>query len=150
MLAAYILARRAGAAKTSAGDAGRYPTRISANAMARLCAYHWPGNIRELENVLSRAAILCDGETIRSEDLDLAGLSVGPAPAPPASVPLGRPAKTGRSLKLMVDDAVRAVERQAILDALERAGGSPTKAAALLGISRASIYNKLKDYEIAT
>jgi DNA-binding NtrC family response regulator len=56
----------------------------------------------------------------------------------------------GRSLKLMVDDAVRAVERQAILDALERAGGSPTKAAALLGISRASIYNKLKEYEIST
>ena len=152
MLAAYILARRAGAAKTSAGDAGRYPTRISANAMARLCAYHWPGNIRELENVLSRAAILCDGETIRSEDLDLAGLSVsaGPAPAPAAGAPFGAAVKPGRSLKLMVDDAVRAVERQAILDALERAGGSPTKAAALLGISRASIYNKLKEYEIAT
>jgi len=152
MLAAYILARRAGAAKTSAGDAGRYPTRISANAMARLCAYHWPGNIRELENVLSRAAILCDGETIRSEDLDLAGLSVsvGPSPAPAVSAPHGGPLKPGRSLKLMVDDAVRAVERQAILDALERAGGSPTKAAALLGISRASIYNKLKEYEIAT
>jgi len=149
LLAAYILARRAGAAKTSAGDAGRYPTRISANAMARLCAYHWPGNIRELENVLSRAAILCDGETIRSEDLDLAGLSITPAPAS-APAPSASSVKPGRSLKRMVDDAVRAVERQAILDALERAGGSPTKAAALLGISRASIYNKLKEYEIAT
>jgi DNA-binding NtrC family response regulator len=152
LLAAYILARRAGAAKTSAGDPGRYPTRISANAMARLCAYHWPGNIRELENVLSRAAILCDGETIRSEDLDLAGLSVSAAPAPTAQAGAVRAAQVvpGRSLKLMVDDAVRAVERQAILDALERAGGSPTKAAALLGISRASIYNKLKEYEIST
>ena len=153
MLAAHILARRAGAAKTSAGDAGRYPTRISANAMARLCAYHWPGNIRELENVLSRAAILCDGETIRSEDLDLAGLSVMvtvPGSAPATSAPAGAAVAPGRSLKRMVDDAVRAVERQAILDALERAGGSPTKAAALLGISRASIYNKLKEYEIAT
>ena len=141
-------------AKSSAGDARRYPTRISANAMARLCAYHWPGNIRELENVLSRAAILCDGETIRSEDLDLAGLSVtvpGPAPAPAASAPAGGGAvQPGRSLKRMVDDAVRTVERQAILDALERAGGSPTKAAALLGNSRASIYNKLKEYENAT
>jgi two-component system response regulator HydG len=150
LLAAYILARRAGAAKSSAGDAGRYPTRISANAMARLCAYHWPGNIRELENVLSRAAILCDGETIRSEDLDLAGLSVGAPPGPAPAAPSGAAVSPGRSLKRMVDDAVRAVERQAILDALERAGGSPTKAAALLGISRASIYNKLKEYEIAT
>ena len=155
LLAAYILARRAGAAKTSAG-AGRYPTRISAGAMARLCAYGWPGNIRELENVLSRAAILCDGEVIRSEDLDLAGLSA-PGTGEAARPAAGAPAFTvtaspgeGRALKDMVDDAVRAVERQAILDALDRAGGSPTKAAALLRISRASIYNKIKEYEIQT
>src|SRR5690606_39180433 len=160
LLAAYILARRAGAAKSSAGDDGaRYPTRISPGAMARLCAYHWPGNIRELENVLSRAAILCDGETIRSEDLDLAGLSAGASPAAAAAgasaaSPLpggggaGASVAPGRPLKQMVEEAVRAVERQAIVDALDRAGGSPTKAAALLGISRASIYNKLKEYEI--
>ena len=55
---------------------------------------------------------------------------------------------SGRTLKQMVDAAVRTVERQAILDALERVGGSPTKAAGLLGISRASIYNKLKEYQI--
>ena len=147
-LSAYILARRAGAAKTGTGEARRYPTRISPGAMARLCAYHWPGNIRELENVLSRAAILCDGETIRSEDLDLAGLSAAP---PPATTPASRPAESmalepGRSLKQMVEDAVRGVERQAILDALDRSGGSPTKAASLLGMSRASIYNKLREY----
>jgi two-component system response regulator HydG len=159
LLTAYILARRAGAAKTSAGDAGRYPTRVSARATARLCAYHWPGNIRELENVLSRAAILCDGEVIHSEDLDQAGLSDpaagdggrgsdAPLGGVPAAVMADLAPGAGRSLKAMVDQAVRAVERQAILDALERAGGSPTKAAALLGISRASIYNKLKEYEI--
>jgi transcriptional regulator with GAF, ATPase, and Fis domain len=152
ILAAYILARRAGAAKTGAGDAQRYPTRISAGAMARLTAYHWPGNIRELENVLSRAAILCDGETIRSEDLDLAGLNVAAPQGHRAAVP-GTAADGGtglavRPLREMVDQAVRTVERQAILDALDQAGGSPTKAAALLGISRASIYNKLKEYQI--
>jgi transcriptional regulator with GAF, ATPase, and Fis domain len=156
LLAAYILARRAGAAKTSAGDAGRYPTRISASAMARLCAYAWPGNIRELENVLSRAAILCDGEVIRSEDLDLAGLTAaGSAASDPARAAPGLPIASaspgeGRALRDMVDQAVRTVERQAILDALDRAGGSPTKAAALLRISRASIYNKIKEYEIQT
>jgi two-component system response regulator HydG len=156
LLATYILARRAGAAKTSAG-AGRYPTRISAGAMARLCAYGWPGNIRELENVLSRAAILCDGEVIRSEDLDLAGLTApgtaeaarSPATGAPAFAVSSSPGE-GRPLRDMVDDAVRAVERQAILDALDRSGGSPTKAAALLRISRASIYNKIKEYEIQT
>jgi two-component system response regulator HydG len=156
LLAAHILARRAGAAKTpatTAGDGRRYPTRISAGAMARLCSYAWPGNIRELENVLSRAAILCDGEVIRSEDLDLAGLSAPGeggvrAPGSAGPVPAAAAPGDGRSLKAMVEDAVRAVERQAILDALDRAGGSPTKAAALLGISRASIYNKIKEYEI--
>jgi len=153
LLTAHILARRAGAAKSSAGDAGRYPTRVAAGAMARLCAYAWPGNIRELENVLSRAAILCDGEVIRSEDLDLAGLTAPPSGgdggrvgAAGALPPLSPAA--GRSLKEMVDQAVRAVERQAIADALDQASGSPTKAASLLGISRASIYNKIKEYGI--
>jgi two-component system, NtrC family, response regulator HydG len=158
LLAAHILARRAGAAKTSAGDAGRYPTRISPGAMARLCAYAWPGNIRELENVLSRAAILCDGEVIRSEDLDLAGLAAqatvaegarAPGAVSAAALAAGSPGED-RSLREMVEDAVRAVERQAILDALDRAGGSPTRAAAILRMSRASIYNKIREYEIQT
>ena len=76
-LAAHILARRRGAAKSFAGSEARYPTQITAKALARLESYRWPGNIRELENVLSRAAILCDGEIIRSHDLDM----LGPRPA---------------------------------------------------------------------
>src|SRR4051812_11328933 len=73
-LAAHILARRRGAAKSFAGGEARYPTQITARALSRLESYRWPGNIRELENVLSRAAILCDGEIIRSHDLDMLGL----------------------------------------------------------------------------
>ncbi|RMH37906.1 MAG: sigma-54-dependent Fis family transcriptional regulator [Deltaproteobacteria bacterium] len=150
LLAAHILARRRGAAKAFAGDESRYPTRISPGAMARLTAYHWPGNIRELENVLSRAAILCDGDEIRADDLVAAGLTAASGPGRTA---VGAPevdAAAGRPLKAIVDDTVRAVERQAIADALRRAGGSPTKAARLLGISRASIYNKIRDYRIQT
>jgi DNA-binding NtrC family response regulator len=155
LLAGHILARRRGAAKTapSAGGAARYPTTLTPDALARLLAYHWPGNIRELENVLSRAAILCDGDKIRAQDLDLAGLS----PSPPrttrgstdSAVAL-RGLGAGRSLKDVVDDAVHAVERAALGHALDESGGSPARAAKLLGISRASIYNKMKEYGLVS
>jgi two-component system response regulator HydG len=151
LLAAHILARRRGAAKSFAGDETRYPTRISAGALARLCEYHWPGNIRELENVLSRAAILCDGEEIRSTDLDQAGLgrSQGAMAADRRQETIEEiDATAGRSLKKVIEDTVRAVERRAILEALEKSAGSPAKAARLLGVSRATMYNKLKEYGV--
>jgi two-component system response regulator HydG len=152
LLAAHILARRRGAAKTFAGAETRYPTQVAPAALGRLMSYHWPGNIRELENVLSRAAILCDGERIRADDLDLVGLPGGAAEL--ASRP-GAPAidamlAAGRGLKSLVDDAVRTVEKAAIVAALEREGGSPARAARILGISRASIYNKIKEYGISS
>ena len=144
LLAAHILARRRGAAKTSAGGA-RYPTALAQDALARLMSYAWPGNIRELENVLSRAAILCDGEKIRASDLDLAGLAPTAAATPArASAHLG----PGRTLKDIVDEAGRAVERAAIAEALAETDHSPARAARLLGISRASIYTKMKDYDL--
>lgn len=149
LLAAHILARRRGAAKAFAGDESRYPTRISPGSMSRLAAYHWPGNIRELENVLSRAAILCDSDEIRTEDLLAAGLSTSQRSAQVPVVDASDvDVASGRPLKAIVEDTVRAVERQAIADALQKAEGSPARAAKLLGISRASIYNKIKEYRI--
>ena len=146
---------RAGAAprRASAGDEARYPTRITAKALARLCAYHWPGNIRELENVLSRAAILCDGEMIRSEDLDLAGLSVRPAPPAAGAAAPRRPDDSvdragsaqghGRATRCAPSSA------QAILDALERVGRLADQGGRAAGHQPRIIYNKLKEYEIA-
>jgi DNA-binding NtrC family response regulator len=55
-------------------------------------------------------------------------------------------AGAGRPLKLVLDDTIKALERQAIVQALQQCDGSPAKAAKQLGISRASIYNKLKEY----
>jgi two-component system response regulator HydG len=129
-LVAYFLARRRGA--------GPRPHRMSPAALARLDDYHWPGNIRELENVIERAAILSDGQEIQARDLP-----------PPAAAPLV-PASTDETLPLKkrVAEAVRAVERQAILEALQAEQGSPTRAARRLGISRASFYNKLKDHDL--
>jgi DNA-binding NtrC family response regulator len=154
LLAAHILARRRGAAKSFAGNEARYPTQITAKALARLQTYRWPGNIRELENVLSRAAILCDGETIRSHDLAMLGMG---ATSPTASeddpdrvvlpaLDLDR-LGDGEGLKDITERAVRAVERAAIVVALRRER-NPASAARRLGISRASIYTKMKTYNL--
>jgi DNA-binding NtrC family response regulator len=153
LLAAHILARRRGAAKSFGGNEARYPTQITAKALQRLMAYRWPGNIRELENVLSRAAILCDGEMIRSHDLAMLGLDAsrvsGSATEETDRVDL--PAidlerlGDGEGLKDITERAVRAVERAAIAAALRR-DRNPAAAAKRLGISRASIYTKMKTY----
>src|SRR6185503_21181728 len=102
-----------------------------------------PGNIRELENVLSRAAILCDGEMIRSHDLDMLGLDRAPGAAPSSEadrvdlppIELER-LGDGEGLKDLTERAVRAVERAAISAALRR-DPNPAVAARKLGISRA-------------
>jgi two-component system, NtrC family, response regulator HydG len=156
LLAAHILAKRRGAAKSFAGNEARYPTQITAKALARLMGYRWPGNIRELENVLSRAAILCDGEMIRSHDLAMLGLDASKVSGGDAeeldridlpSIDLDR-LGDGESLKDVTDKAVRAVERAAIATALRR-DRNPAVAAKRLGISRASIYTKMKTYGLA-
>jgi DNA-binding NtrC family response regulator len=156
LLAAHILARRRGAAKSFAGNEARYPTQITAKALQRLMSYRWPGNIRELENVLSRAAILCDGEMIRSHDLAMIGLD-GSRVASHAdeadridlpAIDLDR-LGDGETLKDITEKAVRNVERAAIAAALRR-DRNPAVAAKRLGISRASIYTKMKTYGIGS
>ena len=131
-LGRYDLQRRRGA--------GPRPSDIAPEALDRLQLYRWPGNIRELENVVERAAILSDGKIIQPTDLPPLSPGSGGKEAPAVDA--------GGSLKERVARVVRAVERQAIADALE-AEGSPTKAAKRLGISRASLYAKIKELDIS-
>jgi transcriptional regulator with GAF, ATPase, and Fis domain len=155
-LAAHVLAKRRGSAKSFGGADARYPTQITAKALARLEAYRWPGNIRELENVLSRAAILCDGETIRSHDLDMVGLGAASPPrandAPDrielAAIDLDR-LGDGETLADVTARAVQQIERAALIAALQRER-NPAAAAKRLGISRASIYTKMKTHGLTT
>jgi transcriptional regulator of acetoin/glycerol metabolism len=106
--------------------------------------------------VLSRAAILCDGEMIRSHDLDMLGLDRPPGGAAAGerndervelpAIDLDR-LGDGEGLKDLTDRAVRTVERAALVAALQR-DRNPALAARRLGISRASIYTKMKTYSL--
>ena len=103
---------------------GRSPPPLSVEAIAALQDYPFPGNVRELENVLERALALMVGERIEAADLNL-------VPAQPG----GSIAVVAGSLQDLLDQ----VERQAILDALKQADGNRTAAARLLGVTFRSL-----------
>jgi two-component system, NtrC family, response regulator PilR len=103
--------------------AGRQPPRLTAKAQAQLAEYDFPGNVRELENILERAIALATGDEIEVEDLQL-------APRSTTDEPTDDPA-TGLPLQERLD----ATERKAIFDALEQTHYNRTAAAKVLGIS---------------
>jgi len=102
---------------------------IGRDAMDCLMQYNWPGNVRELENCIQRAVVLGSGPEIRAEDL-------------PSSLRYYTPKTENVDPPLVLKE----LERQAILKAVQAAGGSPVRAAKLLGIGKTTIYRKLKEY----
>jgi two-component system, NtrC family, response regulator AtoC len=146
---------------------------IDDEALARLTAHPWPGNIRELENVLERTILFCEGPTIRAADLPPelqtpAAATAGAAAAPAANAPLAVPPAASvpnvtpaygsplpppsmtearaSSLKELVRQETERVERELIVRALEETGGNVTQAARKLKISRKSLQNKMKEF----
>jgi two-component system response regulator AtoC len=120
---------------------------ISGEAMEKLMAYSFPGNIRELENILERSLIYCEGNIIRPADIDLhetqSSISCETAAAKnkPAKSPAANPGQISA-------ESLENIEKQAIISALERCEGNRTKAAEMLGVSRKTILNKIKLYKI--
>jgi len=107
---------------------------ITPEAMEQLIQYDWPGNIREMENIVEQMATLSSGSTIDIKDLPLTVLKKSKrADAEP----------TDLSELLSLDDAVHALERKMISHALERSGYIQTRAAKLLGISRRILKYKM-------
>jgi len=102
---------------------------ISPHVMDQLCRYSWPGNIRELENVMERAIILSSGKIILLEDL---------APYLRSTFPRKEPSPP----------SLEEGERKLILDALQATRGNQSRAAQLLGIHRTTLSRKLKNYGI--
>jgi len=98
-------------------------------ALPAIEAWHWPGNIRELENRVKRAVIMADGKLVTAEDLDLPAEAMESAPV---------------NLKAAREEA----DRRAIRKALAQTEGNISGAAKLLGISRPTLYDLLKQYGI--
>jgi two-component system response regulator PilR (NtrC family) len=102
------------------------PARLAADAVEELGRHDFPGNIRELENILERALALSGNEEIRREDLRLAS---------PGGVPQGDPTGAAPAGTEALPDFLDGIERKAILDALGKTGFNRTAAAKLLGIT---------------
>jgi len=113
---------------------GRGPLSITDSAMRLLSEHPFPGNVRELENVLERAATLCSGGTIDATDLHLRQRTANAEPAPPTAVSPGE----------NLGDALEDIERDAIMRALEQTRYNKTKAAALLGMTFRSLRYRIK------
>jgi len=108
-------------------------------AMEELLRYRWPGNVRELKNVIERAVVLSRGEYIDHDDLVLSTLrTAGDTDAGSAE---GRPEKSEPA-------SLADVERQHILDTLQRTDWNKSRAASILGIERSTLDRKIRRYEL--
>jgi DNA-binding NtrC family response regulator len=119
--------------------------KIEDEALACLLAYPWPGNIRELENVLERTILFSEGPRIRTDDLPASLRKPADAPAAAESQPTAPSGPPG-PLKEIVKGQVQALERDLIVRGLEVTGGNVTRTAKLLKISRKSLQMKMKEF----
>ena len=102
------------------------------DALAVIDSWHWPGNVRELENRVKRAVIMADGKLINAEDLDLSDAAQ----------------EDGEDLALNLKGAREQADRRMIRQALARSEGNISSTAKLLGISRPTLYDLLKQYDL--
>jgi DNA-binding NtrC family response regulator len=119
--------------------------KIEDDALASLAAYSWPGNIRELENVLERTILFAEGTVIRSAELPASLRTGSPGDAAPVASGLP-PGSPPGPLKEIVKGQVQAIERDLIVRGLEVTKNNVTRTARLLKISRKSLQMKMKEF----
>ena len=107
---------------------------LSPDAVEAIDAYGWPGNVRELENRLKRAVIMADGKWVAAADLDLPGA----------------PEQSADTLPINLRAAREVADRRAIRQALSRTENNISGAAKLLGISRPTLYDLMKQYQLGS
>jgi two-component system NtrC family response regulator len=118
------------------------PKKVSPEAMERLLAYKWPGNIRELENAVERAAVTSIGDTIGVDKLPPRVNGRAAEENPRFEIDLKHP------LPFYLKQATEQIERQYIIRALEKSRGNVGRCAELCGLSRRSVSGKIGQYEI--
>lgn len=127
------------------------PHYLNQSALAFLTTYHWPGNVRELQNVLERALILSEN----NPELDATLLNDLIQPTPSATtqltaIPAPEPAHQPMDASLSLKQQVQRTEQAAIEYALQRCQFHKTRAARMLGISRAALYEKMQRFGLST
>ena len=127
---------------------GRNVDGMDASARAALCAYAWPGNVRELSHLIERAVLLARKSTLSHGDIPLPAARTRFARAAEESGPFPLPVLTSELADASLDlrSALESLERKLIDRALQRAGGNRTEAAALLGLNRTTLVEKLRKY----
>jgi DNA-binding NtrC family response regulator len=151
-------------AKSGAAEGGRRIAGITGEALALLKAYDWPGNIRQLENAVLRASVLCEGDVLGTDDFpqiraQVSGIVIedaaipapaGDLPSEPRALPPQVPA--GASVRAIDERGeVRAladIEEEMIRLAIDHYNGQMSEVARRLGIGRSTLYRKLKDMGI--
>ena len=119
--------------KRFAAQANRPLRSFTLAATDRLTGFDWPGNIRQLQNEIQRAVLLCEGPDVDASDLSVSEIRMVPSEGHDTSFTL-----------------LEGVERNAIIQMLRETGGNKLETAKKLGIGRQTLYNKIKAYGIET
>jgi sigma-54 dependent transcriptional regulator, acetoin dehydrogenase operon transcriptional activator AcoR len=122
------------------------PAAIEMEALQRMVAYPWPGNIRELRNVIRTALAICEGGVVRQIDLPREIREHTTDSAPVALAGIGPAA---HALAAKPANPLQAAERATLLSMIDECRGNMTRTAELLGMSRTTLYRKLKRHEIS-
>ena len=117
--------------KRFASQANRIIKGFTAGAAERLTGFDWPGNVRQLQNEVQRAVLLCEGDEVDASDLSVTKVKVAGEESPDTNFTL-----------------LEGVERNAIIQMLKETGGNKLETAKRLGIGRQTLYNKIKAYGI--
>jgi DNA-binding NtrC family response regulator len=121
--------------KRFSAQANRNIQGFKADAIDRLTAFDWPGNVRQLQNEIQRAVLLCEGGEVAAADLSISNVRSSIA------LPIGEEMDTSFTL-------LEGVERNVIIQTLKATEGNKVEAAKVLGVGRQTLYNKIKAYGI--